>query len=124
MDQYNLPGLLEANPDPSFWKDLLSKLQLSANVQHEGSGGSDVVFGSGRIGYPFQLDSGNLNIGLLGGGMKYSAATPYGQVKGSDIGLRGIDAAYESGLNTIGGSYQARPPSMGDLINLFYQRRF
>lgn len=123
MDQYNLPGFLDTNVPPSYWQDLLQRLQLSGNLTTEARNGTDVAFGSGRIGYAFPLSDAELSVGLLGGGSKYKVATPQGTIKGQDIGLRGIDAAYTTGPNTFGASYQ-KQPTIGDIINLFYQRQF
>ena len=123
MDQYNLPGFLDSNVPPSYWQDLLQRLQLSGNLTTESHNGTDVAFGSGRIGYAFPLSDAELSVGLLGSGSKYKADTPQGTFKGSDIGLRGIDAAYTTGDNTFGASYQ-KQPTVGDIINLFYRRQF
>ena len=125
MDEnpYNLPGLLDADVSPSFWRDLIDRLQISGMVEQQSHRGSKSVYGGGRIGYSFPIDDAVLSLGLLGGGYKASGNAPTGRYKASDFGVNGVDATYNNGLHTFGASYQ-KQPSIGDIINLFYQRQF
>ena len=122
-DRYNIPGLLGAESSPSFLQDIISRLQLSANIESEKQGGINSVYGGGRVGYGFPIDNNLLSLGLLGSGYKVSGNTPEGSFKESDIGLRGGDVSYMYGPNEIGASYE-KQPNIGDIINLFYRRSF
>lgn len=125
MDEnyYNIPGLLNSNPDPSFFQDLLSRLQLSSNVENEMNQGISSIYGGGRIGYQFPINNDALTLGLLGSGYKVSGNTPYGNINESKIGLTGLDALYQTGPSSYGIRYE-RQPQIGNMLNLFYNREF
>lgn len=110
------------NMPPSFWQELINRLQISGNIESLQDQGINSVYGGGRVGYNFPLDNSNLNLGLLGSGYKVSGETPYGKINQSGLGLTGADAAYTSGLNTFGASYNQNP--MEKVLNLFYNRQF
>jgi len=125
MDEnyYNIPGLLNSNPDPSFLQDLLSRLQLSANIESERSQGINSVYGGGRVGYEFPINNDALSLGLLGSGYKVTGNTPEGKINESNFGLTGLDALYQTGPSSYGISYE-RNPNIGNIINLLYNRQF
>ena len=112
------------NQSPSFWQDLLNRLQISGNVEREKSQNINTTYGEGRLGYNFPLNNNeSLDFGLLGSGYKSTGQTPYGKVNESKIGLTGLDAAYQTGPSSYGISYQ-RSPVEGNIINLLYNRQF
>jgi hypothetical protein len=125
MDEnyYNLPGLFNSNPSPSFFQDLLNRLQISGNVENQISQGINSVYGGGRIGYEFPINNDALTLGLLGSGYKVSGETPYGSINQSKIGLNGLDALYQAGPSSYGVRYE-RQPQMGNMLNVFYNREF
>lgn len=124
MDQYaDLPSLLGENISPSLLQDIVNRLQLSGNIESESNHGINSVYGNARVGYGFPIDNDMLSLGLLGSGYKVSGSTPYGNIKQSDIGITGLDAVYDKGLSTYGVSYD-RNPMMGNIWNIFYNRRF
>ena len=109
---------------PSFWQDLLNRLQISGNVESEKSQGINSVYGGGRLGYQFPMENNDaLSLGLLGSGYKVSGNTPYGRINESKVGLTGVDANYQSGPSSYGVSYE-RNPMLGNIINLLYNRQF
>ena len=112
------------NQSPSFWQDLLNRLQISGSVENEQSRGINSVYGGGRLGYEFPMDNNDaLSLGLLGSGYKVTGNTPYGRINESKVGLTGIDANYQSGPSNYGISYE-RNPMLGNIINLLYNRQF
>ena len=123
MDEYNIPSFLDAGVAPSYWKDLLDRLQFSGNVSKNSDSQSNVTAGGGRVGYAFPIDKNELILGLLGGGYSGTANTPQGKMPIGGFGLQGGDIAYRYGDNTVGADYQ-RIPNIGNLLNIYYQRQF
>ena len=124
MDEYNLPGLLETDVSPNYWRDFLSRLQLSGDISQYGDKSSHGVGGGGRVGYSFPIDNNNLIVGLLGSGFKGYANSPQGRIPINDYRLTGGDVAYQFGQNELGASYQKNVPNIGDLLNIYYSRSF
>lgn len=120
---YNIQGLLSENISPSFFQDLLNRLQISGNVENEMSQGINSIYGGGRIGYQFPINNDALSLGLLGSGYKVSGNTPDGRIDESKFGLTGLDALYQSGPSSYGVRYE-RQPEAGNMLNLFYNREF